>query len=646
MLERNEKKILKIIQYSPFIIVAFLSIIIVYFLFLNKSIHYENEIQNLTNDFTKRNKSIVHSEVNRVYNYILYEKENSEKNLKRIIKEKVNEAHSTMLYIYEKYKDSESKEQIINRIKDSLRNYRFNHNRGYFYIYENTGKNIMLPPQPNLEGKNFWEHQDAKGTFIVQKMVDILKNKEQSFVEWYWYKPNNNKKQIKKIGIVKEFKPYDLFIGTGEYIEDFESELKDKILKYIQTIKYSKNGYIFVTDYKGVYLSHVKESYIGENRLNLKDTNGFEITKEIIETSKKGSGFIKYIGTIKSITYKPAEKVTYIKGFSDWKWAIASGYYSDDLDAELEAKRITIDNQNKEYLLNMTFISILLTGVFLLISIYVSRNLKKHFLIYGRKVSHHILKNRQQDALLSQQSKMAMMGEMIQNIAHQWRQPLNHITTVSSGIKLKKEYGVLEEDSINQSMDDILISSNYLSQTIDDFRDFFNPRKTVKEFNITSTLEKSFNLLEAQFSHKNIKIIKDIKNIRLSGFENELIQVIINILNNARDELVKQELAYKLIFISVKENKNKEVIITIKDNAGGIKEENKRKIFDAYFSTKVGSKGTGIGLYMTKEIIENHMNGNIHVVNTHYEYNNELYNGALFTIVLPSIMNKDNKKEE
>ena len=638
MLAKNQKKILKIIQLSPFIIVGFLSIIITYFLFQNKNIHYKNEIKKITADFVKRNKNLVKSEVSRVYEYILYEKKNSERTLRRTIQEKVNEAHTTMFYIYEKYKETETKEQIITRIKDALRNYRFNHNRGYFYIYEKTGKNIMLPPQVKLEGKNFWNHQDAKGTYIIQEMSTLLEEDDEAFIEWFWYKPNDNTKQRKKIGIVKEFKPYNLFIGTGEYVDDFENELKEKILKYINTIKYSKNGYIFITNYEGIYLSHVRKSYIGLNRINLEDPNGFMITKEIIKTSKEGSGFIKYIGTVKPITNKPAEKTTYIKGFNDWNWAIGSGYYLDELDRELESKKISINEQNKESLINLILISFILTGIFLFISAYISRILKKHFLIYEKKVLSHIKENRQKDALLAQQSKMATMGEMLQNIAHQWRQPLNTITTISSGIKLKKEYGVLDEGDINKSMDDIVNSSNYLSQTIDDFRDFFNPQKIVKNFFLISTLEKSFKLLEAQFSHKNIQIIKNIDDLSIVGLENELIQAIINILNNARDELLKQQLDNKLIFINVKKKKKDEILITIKDNAGGIKEENKRKVFDAYFTTKEGKKGTGIGLYMTKEIIENHMQGNIHIVNTQYEYKGESHKGALFTIVLPSSM--------
>ena len=120
----------------------------------------------------------------------------------------------------------------------------------------------MLPPQSHMEGDDFWNHKDSKGTYIIQEMVDLLKTKEEPFYEWYWYKPNDNIKQKKKIGILKEFKPYNIFIGTGDYIEDYEEEVKQKVLKYVQNLKYSKNGYIFITDYNGKFLSHIKKSYI------------------------------------------------------------------------------------------------------------------------------------------------------------------------------------------------------------------------------------------------------------------------------------------------------------------------------------------------------------------------------------------------
>jgi signal transduction histidine kinase len=633
MLTKNETKILKFIKYTPVIIVTFFSILITYIILLDKNIQFKNDIIELRETFLNENKNRINAEVNRTHNYIVYEKKNSESHLKKLIKIKVQEAHNIMIYIYEKYKKNESKEQILERIKDALRNYRFNNGRGYFYIYEKTGKNIMLPPLPDMEGKNFWNHKDSKGTFIIQDMVSLLEKEKEPFYEWYWYKPNENKIQKKKIGIAKEFKPYNLFVGTGEYIEDYEEELKEKILGYIHNLKYSENGYVFIVDYNGNFLSHVKKSYIGLNRIDLKDSNDFMITKEIIKTAKNGSGFITYIGTIKPDINLPAQKTTFIKGFDTWNWAIATGFYHDELEKQIGEKEVQINKENKEDIFNFFIISICVILIFILLSFYISKILEKQFLKYRKEVLSHIKENRKKDSMLAQHSKMAAMGEMLQNIAHQWRQPLNSISMLSSGVKFKKEYGLLDDNDLFKSMDDINTSTKYLSQTIEDFSDFFNPNKKVVLFNLNKTINKALNLLEVQFKDKEIKIIQNIEDIDIYGYENEFTQVIINICNNAKDELIQSNLDEKVIIIEVKKQ-NDLAYISIKDNAGGIKEDIINRLFEPYFTTKHKSQGTGIGLYMSREIIVNHMKGTLLVKNDEFTFNNKEYKGALFEIML------------
>jgi signal transduction histidine kinase len=633
MLSNHETKILKFIKYAPVIIISFFSILITYLIFLDKNIKYKNDIEQLRKTFLDYNKKKITVEVNRIYEYINYEKENSESHLKLLIKSKVQSAHEIMTYIYNKYNKKESKEQIIERIKDALRHYRFNEQRAYFFIYEKTGKNIMLPPQAHMEGDDFWNHKDSKGSNIIQEMTDLLKTEEEPFYEWYWYKPNDNKIQKKKIGIVKEFKPYNLFIGTGDYIEDYEEEVKQKVLKYVQNLKYSKNGYVFIIDYKGNYLSHIKKSYIGLNRIDLKDNNGFMITKEIIKLAKKGSGFTTYIGTIKPDTKMPSKKTSYVKGFESWNWAIATGFYTDELEKQINEKELEIRNENKNDIVNFFIISILAILVFVFLSFYISKILEKHFLKYKKEVLSHIDENRKKDSIYAQQSKMAAMGEMLQNIAHQWRQPLSSISMLSSGVKFKSEMDILDEKDLYKSMDDITKSTKYLSQTIEDFTDFFNPNKEIVHFNLEETINKALNLLEIQLNNKDIKIIFNSDIIDIHGYENEFIQVIMNICNNAKDELIKSNLDEKLIIIEVKKESSY-AYISIKDNAGGIKKEIINRIFEPYFTTKYKSQGTGIGLYMSQEIIVNHMKGELSVCNDEFTFNNKKYKGAMFEIRL------------
>jgi len=236
-----------------------------------------------------------------------------------------------------------------------------------------------------------------------------------------------------------------------------------------------------------------------------------------------------------------------------------------------------------------------------------------------------------QEKLMLEQNKMAAMGEMITNIAHQWKQPLSIITTVSSGIKVSKELDMtMDKDKELASLDNILLNAKHLSQTIDDFRDFFK-QKNKTSFYLEDIINKTINLINSTLIHNNIKINKNIQNIKLVGFDNELIQVFINIINNAQDALKDSNEEHKEININVYK-KDFNAVIEISDNAGGIDNKIINHIFEAYYTTKASTNGTGIGLHMSQKIIKDHFNGDIKVKNINL---GEKQIGANFILVLP-----------
>ena len=295
-----------------------------------------------------------------------------------------------------------------------------------------------------------------------------------------------------------------------------------------------------------------------------------------------------------------------------------------------------IEKFKRNAFLYLVFFLVLLCLLIFVIAYYLhSRRLKELNHILQQTVSDEIIKNNEKNKILFQQNKMAAMGEMIGNIAHQWRQPLSVITTAASSIKLKKEYGILKDKEYDEFMDYIIDTANYLSNTIDDFRYYFSPNKNKNYLNTEKLIDKSLKLVNIFFSEEEINIIKNVENLEILSFENELLQVIINILNNVKDELSKKDISQKrYVFIDLYK-KDKNLFIEIKDNAGGIKPEIIDRIFEPYFTTKHKSKGTGIGLYMCQEIIVKHIKGNIEVSNSNYEYNGENFLGALFKITIP-----------
>ena len=278
------------------------------------------------------------------------------------------------------------------------------------------------------------------------------------------------------------------------------------------------------------------------------------------------------------------------------------------------------------------FLIFIYLSIFIIAYYLYSKRLKELNISLQKTIESEIIKHDEKNRILFQQNKMAAMGEMIGNIAHQWRQPLSVITVLASSLKVKKELDILEEKDYLESYNLILETANYLSNTIDDFQYYFSPNKNKNSFNTKNLIDKSLKLSSMEFKEHNINVIKNIEEFEALNFENELLQVVINILNNAKDELIKKD-AKRYIFIDLfKEDKN--IIIKIKDNAGGIDKNVIDRVFEPYFTTKHKSKGTGIGLYMCQEIIVKHIEGTIQVSNEIYEYENEEFIGAKFEITL------------
>ena len=241
---------------------------------------------------------------------------------------------------------------------------------------------------------------------------------------------------------------------------------------------------------------------------------------------------------------------------------------------------------------------------------------------------------KQQETALIEQSRMVAMGEMIGNIAHQWRQPLSVISTGATGLQIQKEYDMLTDELFDETCEAINKNAQYLSKTIDDFKNFIKGDRKKIRFNLKDNIDSFIKLVEGSIKSNHIHLISTIgEKIYIDGYPNELIQCYINIFNNSKDVL-KDIDEDRLIFISC-DIKKESIVITIKDNGGGIPDDIILKIFDPYFTTKHKSQGTGLGLHMTYNLIKDGMNGNIEAKNIEYKYDNINYKGAEFKITLP-----------
>jgi ABC-type amino acid transport substrate-binding protein/nitrogen-specific signal transduction histidine kinase len=443
----------------------------------------------------------------------------------------------------------------------------------------------------------------------------------------------------------------------------------------------TKNDVPFVSDFKTLtdekigipkgyaFVELLKTKYPNINIIEVKNL------KDGLEQVNEGKLF-GYIGTLASVGYMFQTQFTgelKIARKFDETWELGIGVRNDDptLLNILESGVKNIQEETHRTILNkwiaikyekkvdytllwQVLFVILVLIAFIIYRQLILKNLNKSLQIavdektkelkelnenLELKIEQAIEESAQKDRILYTQSKMASMGEMIANISHQWRQPLSIISTVASGMKLKIEHDIFNKDEEVKNLDILIDSTHYLSSTIDDFKNFLNPEKTTKVFNINDVITKTIAMFGKSFTSHGINIISNTRDINIIGNENELLQVIINIINNSKDVLTPLKIDEKFIIIDI-DTTDENIILTIKDNGGGIQSDILPKIFEAYFTTKHKSIGTGIGLYMSYQIIKNSFQGSLVATNENFSHENHDYLGAKFTISLP--INSDN----
>ncbi len=243
------------------------------------------------------------------------------------------------------------------------------------------------------------------------------------------------------------------------------------------------------------------------------------------------------------------------------------------------------------------------------------------------QIQEQIDKRVEQEQILIQQSKLASMGEMIGNIAHQWRQPLAQISAIHMNMKVTYDFDKFTKEYLNTKIKEANRFTNYMSQTISDFQNFFKPQGEKEEFSIEKACSDAYFILQSSLKYHGIELAFEIiEDSIVYGYKNEYSQVILNILSNAKDVLLERKIENSIIKIEIKTGANY-AIVKIQDNGKGVDKYIIEKIFEPYFTTRYKTQGTGIGLYMAKNIIERNMNGFINVRNEN--------NGALFTIKVP-----------
>ena len=377
-------------------------------------------------------------------------------------------------------------------------------------------------------------------------------------------------------------------VKTGDILKIGYANTSNFYKKYDEALKYFHNKY---SDTFFVISSTAKRDFFKENGFDFESAVGFfsqseavifqnkcyDLSHSVILVNINSSGANK----LKKQRYKKAKAV--IKEY-------------DILDALANIAKVSSDELEK-----------------------LNKKLEK-------KVKIEVEKNLKKDSILIHRSRLAQMGEMMSLIAHQWKQPLSAISATSSGLHIKIELDMYDKEFFLNSLTKIEELVNHLSTTIDDFSNFFKPSKIKKEFYLYEAVNKALSIATYSLSKKSIDLVLDLdKSLRVKTFQNELIQVLLNIIKNAENILIKREIENPKIYIRLFEKDGKK-IIEIEDNAGGIDKKIISKIFEPYFSTKATKDSTGLGLYMSRFIVEDSLGGELKVRNSE--------NGAVFSIIL------------
>ncbi|MDX4027573.1 HAMP domain-containing sensor histidine kinase [Aliarcobacter skirrowii] len=422
-----------------------------------------------------------------------------------------------------------------------------------------------------------------------------------------------------------------------EIIEKNWSEYKYRLNKDFNNSILSKIKTYFINSH------HYKNQYIKELNIENIDNKMVDIFSSIEKLDKKNS----------------KEYFTNINFNIDSIFVYLGSLVNYDLNLAINEKRDT--NNIFKLVTIFSFISIFFVVFFtIILSLFITFHFRKLYYLQEKivekktkelkelnnnleqKIKLEVAKNRKKDIIMFQQARFASLGEMLNNIAHQWRQPLGSITMIIQSFQTKMRVNKLSPEFVEQKVKDALLLAQNMSNTLDDFKNFFSPNRSKNSFFIKDCVEHSIELSKYFLNKENIKIDLIVKKDKqITTFYNELSHTLLNIISNSKDALVSSVNKNDRIIKIIVNSKKNFVFINIIDNGGGVPDDILPKIFEPYYTTKYKSAGTGIGLYMSKQIIEKHLNGEISCKNIKLEVNKKVFKGASFTITIPIFEDKN-----
>ncbi len=345
---------------------------------------FELESAQLREKYVSSQKTILQNEVNKTLDYILYMRTTTETRLKNTIKSQVYQAHAAASAIMKEYGDKKNQKELQHMVREFLRPIRFNNDRGYYFATQLNGVEQLFADRPGLEGKNLINMQDVQRKYVIRDMIRIARTKGEGFYNYKWTKPDKPGNYHEKISFIKYFKPFNWFLGTGEYLEDVDSDIQGEILERIGRIRFGKEGYVFVTSFEDIVLVNpTRPQLIGKDLKSTNDPNALTVAREQKKAVDNPDGcFIDYHWE-KPGTGAITPKMSFVKAYYDWRWFIGAGIYVDEIETLIAGKRDILEKTVQKELFKALFISLGVFGAIFFLTLYFTRRLKNEFEVFS-----------------------------------------------------------------------------------------------------------------------------------------------------------------------------------------------------------------------------------------------------------------------
>lgn len=381
---RSNKSIIRIFLFS-LLFISFMSTAVIGYLWVsNEFRRFEQDSETMRREYIGSQKALIKDEIAKVIDYVQYSRSKTDELLRQLLKERVYEAHSIATNLYRKYRSSKSESELKHLIKEALRPIRFSKGRGYFYIHRMDGVLELYPVKPQTEGENQLDLQDKHGIYVVREEIRKLKKQPEGFLEYSW-KNSSGKGYVEysKVSFVRYFKPFDWYIGSKEYREDFLQDIQWDILKRIGKIRFGNGGYIFVTDFDGVTLwNEARRDLMGKRVWATESPDGESAVKRAREEAVKPTGgFIEYKWN-NPASNRMETKISFVKAVPDWEWIIGTGVYKNEVEGVIAEKRQELQAHVNQQVINIVGLFLLIFFVVIVITLFFSKRLRKEFDVF------------------------------------------------------------------------------------------------------------------------------------------------------------------------------------------------------------------------------------------------------------------------